>query len=65
MFIWIGFITLVFFLLALDLGVFNRNPHTITTKEALGWTLVWVSLSLLFSVFVYFAYQNGWVDNPE
>ena len=65
MFIWIGFITLVFFLLALDLGVFNRNPHTITTKEALGWTSVWVSLSLLFSVFVYFAYQNGWVNNPE
>lgn len=65
MFIWIGFITLVFFLLALDLGVFNRNPHAITTREALGWTTVWVSLSLLFSVFVYFAYGNGWISNPE
>jgi|AntRauTorckE5430_2_1112549.scaffolds.fasta_scaffold23397_1 tellurite resistance protein TerC len=65
MFIWIGFIALVLFLLALDLGVFNRNPHTITTREALGWTSVWVSLSLLFSVFVYFAYSKGWLNNPE
>ncbi|WP_282784751.1 TerC family protein [Phaeodactylibacter xiamenensis] len=65
MFIWIGFITLVFFLLALDLGVFNRNPHAITTREALGWTTLWVSLSLLFSVFIYYAYGNGWIANPE
>lgn len=65
MFIWIGFIVLVCFLLALDLGVFNRNPHAITTREALGWTTVWVSLSLLFSVFVYYAYGYGWIANPE
>jgi tellurite resistance protein TerC len=63
--IWIGFIVLVMFLLALDLGVFNRNPHAISTKEALGWTSLWVSLSLLFSGFVYYAYAEGWVKNPD
>jgi tellurite resistance protein TerC len=63
--IWFGFIGMVIVFLALDLGILNRKPHAISTKEALGWTSLWVSLSLLFSVFVYHAYQNGWVDNPE
>lgn len=63
--IWIGFLALVFILLALDLGVFNKNPHAITTREALGWTGLWVSLSLLFSIFVFFAYRNEWVPNAD
>jgi len=63
--VWIGFILLILLFLALDLGVFNRNAHAIQTKEALGWTSLWVSMSLLFSVFVYYAYSNGWVDNPD
>lgn len=57
MFVWGGFLLLVIFFLALDLGVFNKKAHAITTKEAVGWTTVWVSMSLLFSVFIYFAYE--------
>lgn len=41
-------------MLALDLGVFQRNPHTIKVKEALIWSTVWVILALLFNVFIYF-----------
>jgi tellurite resistance protein TerC len=62
MIVWIGFLILIFCCLALDLGVFNKEPHKISTKEALRWTTVWVSLSLLFSVFIYFAYENHWFD---
>ncbi len=61
--VWIGFLILIFILLALDLGVFNKNPHAINAREALGWTGIWVALSLLFSVFIYFAYENGWSAN--
>jgi len=61
MFIWIGFLVLVAALLALDLGVFNKDSHTISAKEALRWTGVWVTVSLLFSIFIYFAYENHWV----
>ena len=57
---WVGFLVLVFGLLALDLGVFNRNIHEIDTKEALKWTCFWIALALLFSVFIYFAYSNNW-----
>src|SRR3954464_15812963 len=59
--IWIGFITFVVGLLALDLGVFHRKDHVIKTREALGWSAIWISLGLLFSVFIYFAYENHWL----
>jgi len=60
--LWAGFITLILMLLALDLGVLNRKAHVISVKEAMVWTALWVSLSLCFSVFVYFAYQNHWFE---
>lgn len=62
MWFWIGFLILVFILLALDLGVFNRKAHVVSAKEAAGWTTLWVSLSLLFSIFIYFAYERNWLD---
>jgi tellurite resistance protein TerC len=40
--------------LALDLGVFNRRPHAITTKEAALWTAFWITLSLLFNAGIFF-----------
>jgi tellurite resistance protein TerC len=60
---WIGFIILICIFLALDLGVFNRRPHAITGREALGWTAIWIAVSLLFAIFVYFAYEKAWVYN--
>lgn len=65
MFVWIAFIALIGLFLALDLGVFNKEPHKISTKEALRWTTFWVSLSLLFSIFIYYAYENHWFGIGE
>jgi tellurite resistance protein TerC len=59
--IWTGFIVFVLALLALDLGVFNRKAHVIGVKEALGWSALWIALGLLFSIFIYFAYENRWM----
>lgn len=50
---WGGFLLLVFAMLALDLGVFHRKAHVVGTKEALGWSIVWVSLALLFGAGVW------------
>lgn len=50
---WIGFHLLVFIMLALDLGVFNRKSHTISMKEALGWSAVWIVIAQAFNVFIY------------
>jgi tellurite resistance protein TerC len=48
--VWIAFNVAVLGILALDLGVFNRHAHVVTVREALTWTGVWVSLSLLFNI---------------
>lgn len=48
--IWIGFGLFVLAMLALDLGVFHRKSHVVTFKEALGWTVTWVTLALLFNL---------------
>ncbi len=64
MIVWIIFIAVVIFALILDLGVFNRKPHEIKTKEAAIWTSVWVSCALLFSGVVYLSFENNWIANP-
>ncbi|NTW97651.1 MAG: TerC family protein [Oscillochloris sp.] len=51
---WVGFHAVVFFLLALDLGVFHRSAHEVKVKEAAIWTVVWITLSLLFNLGLYF-----------
>lgn len=56
--LWIGFVALVLFLLALDLGVFNRKAHVVSAGEALGWTALWIALALLFNAAVYYLYEH-------
>ncbi|MCE5231397.1 TerC family protein [bacterium] len=51
---YILFILFVLFMLALDLGVFHRKDHAVGFKEALGWTIFWITLGLLFCVGLYF-----------
>jgi len=65
MIVWIAFLFAVFIFLALDLGVFNKTPHIISTKEASKWTAIWVSLSFAFSGVIYWLYQTGYVENPD
>lgn len=50
---WVGFHILIFSMLALDLGVFNKHQHEVGVRESLIWTGVWVSLALLFNLGVY------------
>ncbi|NCC83687.1 MAG: TerC family protein [Clostridia bacterium] len=50
---WVGFIIGILFCLALDLGVFHRHARVVKVKEALAWTTLWVTLSLLFAVAVW------------
>ncbi len=59
--VWVGFIVLVLILMALDLGLFNRKAHIPSTKEALLSTIGWISLAMLFNVFIYFAYEHKWL----
>ena len=46
---WLGFHLLVVLMLALDLGVFNRDAHAPSVREATLWSLVWISLAMAFN----------------
>lgn len=45
-------------LLVLDLKVFHRHAHEIKIKEALGWSVFWIVLALVFNVGVYYWYGH-------
>ena len=59
--LWVGFIAFVLAMLALDLGVFHRKAHAISMREAFVWTVVWISLALIFNlgVYIWFGQQHG------
>jgi len=56
--LWVGFNLFVLAMLALDLGVFHRKSHAVSGKEALTWSLVWISLSLVFNAIIYFFWDR-------
>ena len=56
--LWIGFNVFVLAMLAVDLGVFHRKSHTVSGKEALTWSLVWITLSLIFNAVIYFYWDR-------
>ncbi len=56
-----GFVALVLALLALDLGVFHREAHVVSVKEALGWSAFWITLGLTFAGIIYVGYENHWL----
>lgn len=44
----------VVIMLLIDLGLFNKKSHEVTNTEAVTWSLVWISLSMIFSGLVYY-----------
>jgi tellurite resistance protein TerC len=52
--LWIGFHILIFFLLFIDLKVFNKKEHEVKLGEALLLSAFWIGLAVAFNVFVYF-----------
>lgn len=58
---YVAFIGLVIVFLALDLGVFHREAHEVKMKEAVTWSIIWLTCGIAFSGFVYMAYENHWL----
>ncbi|HEX8338907.1 MAG TPA: TerC family protein [Pyrinomonadaceae bacterium] len=50
---YLGFTGFVLLLLALDLGVFHREAHEVSFREAATWSVVWVTLALCFNFLLY------------
>jgi len=50
---WVGFFIFIAAMLALDLGVFQRDAHEVKMKEALVWCGVWFTLALCFNAIIW------------
>ena len=50
---WVYFNVFVLLMLTLDLGVFHKKSHVVSIKEASIWSLVWITLALIFNYIIY------------
>jgi tellurite resistance protein TerC len=56
--VWTLFAAVVVVFLAIDLGIFHRKAHAVSTREAAAWTVVWVTLAMLFNGFVFYRFGS-------
>jgi tellurite resistance protein TerC len=61
MWAWVGFCAFILIMLLIDLGLFNRKAHSVTYKEAAVWSIIWVTLAMIFAgiVFSHSGTQKG------
>lgn len=62
---YLGFTCLILVLLAVDLGVFHRKSHTISIREAARWSVVWISMALLFNAALYYYAGIALANDPR
>lgn len=55
---WVGFNVFVLAMLAVDLGIFHKHAHDVSSKEALTWSIIWVTLALCFNACIYFFWND-------
>ncbi len=60
--LWVGFNAFVILMLALDLGVFHRKSHAVSTREAAVWSAVWIACALTFNAGIYY-FWHQWVPS--
>ncbi|TWP30047.1 hypothetical protein ETU08_05675 [Apibacter muscae] len=46
-------------MLILDLGILNKKTHSISNKEAATWSLVWISLAMIFSGVIFLVFKEA------
>ena len=62
---WIGFLVFVVIMLMLDLGIFHKKDTEVKIKEAVLWSLFWISLALIFNVLIYFLFGQGEIGKSQ
>jgi tellurite resistance protein TerC len=56
--LYIGFNLFVLAMLAVDLGLFHRDAHEVSVKEAVIWSAVWISLAMVFNLLLYLFWET-------
>lgn len=52
---WVLFHVVVAVMLAVDLGLFHREAHALSLREATIWSVIWIALALLFNLWIWVA----------
>jgi tellurite resistance protein TerC len=60
-----AFTAFILVLLAIDLGVFNRQSHVVSIREAAKFSVIWISLALIFNVLLYYYALNTFSHDPR
>ncbi|MDF2438064.1 MAG: integral rane protein TerC family [Bacteroidota bacterium] len=61
-----GFLIFIGIMLALDLDIFHKREHIVSTREATAWTIVWIMLSIgFYAQLNYFGDKIHGIDNLE
>lgn len=63
--LYAGFAAFVLAMLALDLGVFHRQAHVVSFKESATWSVVWISMALLFNLLLYWYADWKFEQDPR
>jgi tellurite resistance protein TerC len=59
--VWGAFLAMFLGLLVLDLSVLHRESATLSVKQALFWTAVWICVAMSFTFVVYGLYEYRWL----
>lgn len=59
--VWGAFLAMFLGLLVLDLSVLHRESATLSVKQALFWTAVWICVAMSFTIVVYGLYEYRWL----
>ena len=60
--VWLGFLALFLTLLWLDLGFLHRKVQSLSVRQALSATAMWVTVAVTFSAVIYGLYEYRWLD---
>lgn len=52
---WILFNVFILLMLAIDLGIFHRQSKKVSFKEAITWSVVRITLALIFNGWIYYS----------
>ncbi len=56
---WVGFNAFVLAMLAVDLGIFHRKAHEVSLREATAWSVIWVTLAMVFNGWIWYTWGKG------
>lgn len=52
---WVLFNAFILMMLGIDLFLFRRSSQEVTVKEAILWSVLWISLAMLFNVYIFYS----------